>query len=379
MEDKATRDCVMGLWHHGACGQAALRRFLAAVHQGEALEAGFAHLIVPHLAAAAEREAAGWVALGQAALGRYRALGAEVLVLGERGYPPQMGSHRGAPPVLSYVGCPGLLSAAQIAVVGTRHPDAMGRSLGERVCRHLIEAGWVIVSGGALGIDALAHRLALSEGRPTVVVCGTGLDFRYPKRNADIYEACAGRGLIVSQFPLETAPRREIFPRRNATIAALARGSVVVQAPRGSGALHTARATLRLGRPLWVVAGPAFHWAYAGGLDLYGQPGVQVLRDTQDFPPGPAAEIDGANALCGQALLPLERPRGPARREVPVAMGRLERLLWQRLAQGEAVRDELLRLDGDHDGLCEALLGLELQGEVERQVGERYALRDSGA
>ena len=121
----------------------------------------------------------------------------------------------------------------------------------------LAARGWAVVSGGAYGIDAAAHRGALAGGGVTIAALAFGVDVAYPRGHADLFARLrAGGGVLVSEFPPGATPTKPRFLLRNRIIAALTRGTVVVEAAHRSGALNTAAAARRLGRPVLVVPGP---------------------------------------------------------------------------------------------------------------------------
>ncbi|MFO0651967.1 MAG: DNA-processing protein DprA [Polyangiales bacterium] len=168
-------------------------------------------------------------------------------------------------------GDPTALSAPLVAIVGTRDADPVGLALTRAMAAELARRDVRVLSGGALGIDAAAHRGALLGRGRTVVVLPSGLEHWYPKRHEALYkQVIAGGGALVSQFPPETPPTQWTFPRRNELVASLADVMVVVQAPIDSGALLAAECARRLGRR--VMAVPA-----APG-DRRGAGCVQLLR-----------------------------------------------------------------------------------------------------
>ena len=142
-----------------------------------------------------------------------------------------------------------------VAIVGTRAARLSSVERASRLAAGLVEGGVGILSGGALGVDTAAHEGALGGGGVTVAVLGSGLDRRYPERNAGLFDQVAARGAVVTSFAPGTPPLRPNFPRRNRVIAAWARTVVVVEAPLRSGALNTARQARELGTP--VLAMPA--------------------------------------------------------------------------------------------------------------------------
>ena len=143
-----------------------------------------------------------------------------------------------------------------VALVGARAADRAALDTAGRLARELAARGALVVSGGAIGVDAAAHRGALAAGGPTVAVLGTGVDVVYPARHRALFDAVVdGGGGLVSQFDHGAPPVPHHFVRRNAVIAGLADAVVVVAARSGSGSLHTARAAAALGRPVGAVAG----------------------------------------------------------------------------------------------------------------------------
>jgi DNA processing protein len=143
-----------------------------------------------------------------------------------------------------------------VAIIGTRDPDPLGVALASRIAADLAERGVSVISGGALGIDAGAHRGALLADGRTVVVMPAGLEHWYPRRHAALYRDVLSRGgALVSPFHPRTPPASWTFPRRNELLAAMADVVVVVQAPAASGALVCAEAALRLGRRVLAVPG----------------------------------------------------------------------------------------------------------------------------
>jgi DNA processing protein len=171
----------------------------------------------------------------------------------EPGYPAPL-AHIPAPPPLLYVkGNDRLLNRPVVAIVGSRQASAAGQSLARQIAGGLGEAGYVVASGLALGIDAAAHQAALDAG--TVAVLAGGIDSVYPPQNAGLYERIAERGCLISEQPPGLQPRGKDFPRRNRIISGLSLGVVVVEAARRSGSLITARTAAEQGREVFAVPG----------------------------------------------------------------------------------------------------------------------------
>jgi DNA processing protein len=146
--------------------------------------------------------------------------------------------------------------ARAVAVVGARAATAYGEHVAADLAHGLAEREWAVVSGGAYGIDAAAHRAVLSAGGPTVAVLACGVDRPYPVGNAAMFERIADAGLLVSEWPPGADPLRHRFLVRNRVIAALTAGTVVVEAAARSGATQTLGRALALGRRAMVVPGP---------------------------------------------------------------------------------------------------------------------------
>lgn len=169
-----------------------------------------------------------------------------------------------------------------MAIVGSRRPSPYGEAVAEQLALELARAGAVVVSGLALGIDAAAHRGALNAGGVTVAVMGTGVDVVYPASHAALAEAIvAGGGALVSQFADGTVPRRQNFPARNHTIAALSDVVVVVEAAEGSGALITADAALQLHKEVMAVPGSIFSPLSVGAHQLL-RDGAGLVQNSRD-------------------------------------------------------------------------------------------------
>jgi DNA processing protein len=170
-------------------------------------------------------------------------------------YPPLLRELWDPPAVLFYRGVLPNPEKPLAAVVGTRRPSGPGAAAAYDIGRALARGGVPVVSGLALGIDAMAHRGNLEGGGPTLAVLGSGLDRIYPAANRMLARRILETGgVLVSEYPPGTEPRKWHFPARNRIISGLARGVLIVEAPRSSGALITAQFALEQGRDLWVAS-----------------------------------------------------------------------------------------------------------------------------
>ncbi len=170
----------------------------------------------------------------------------------------------------------------RVAIVGSRRPSPYGEAVAEQLAADLARAGVVVVSGLALGCDAAAHRGALVGGGVTIAVMGTGIDIVYPAAHFRLAEEIvAAGGALVSQFPNGTSPRRQNFPARNVTLAALSDVVVVVEAVQGSGALITAEAALDLHKEVMAVPGSIFSPLSVGTHALI-RDGAGLVQNARD-------------------------------------------------------------------------------------------------
>ncbi|HZG57903.1 DNA-processing protein DprA [Paenibacillus sp.] len=187
----------------------------------------------------------------------YENAGVEPITYFDARYPPLLRHGIEKPPWVLY--CRGdvtLLQRNCAAVVGTRHPTAYGREVAEWFGAELAEAGVPVVSGLARGIDGYAHAGALRTTGATIAVLGNGLNLCYPPEHEALQRAIGKRGLVLSEYSWNAKPSKLTFPWRNRLIAGIARGTVVVEAARRSGSLHTAKCATNASRDIFAVPGP---------------------------------------------------------------------------------------------------------------------------
>ncbi|MBT4594559.1 DNA-protecting protein DprA, partial [bacterium] len=197
--------------------------------------------------------------------------GVHVVTLADAEYPQLLRNiHR--PPIVLYIKGAKLKETPSIAVVGTRRANHYARRALELVVPELAASGWSVVSGGAVGVDTVAHELAIECRGHTAVVLGSGLLRPYPSTNKKLFESVVARGgSVVSPFPLEARPEKGNFPARNRVVAGLAKSCLVVQAPGRSGALITASYALAENRDVYAVPGAVDDVLSQGCHDLIRQ------------------------------------------------------------------------------------------------------------
>ena len=343
--------------------------------------------VVPPTRAQAEAE----IAAGQR-------LGVRLIAMGEAEYPKSLQATETAPPLLALRGEGAALLRPGVAMVGSRNASAAGLALTERLARGLGEAGLVVVSGLARGIDARAHRAALPTG--TVAVLAGGHDRIYPDNHAGLVDEILERGgAVVAEMPMGWTPRGRDFPRRNRIISGLSYGTVVVEAARRSGSLITARFALEQGREVFAVPGSPLDPRAEGTNDLIRQ-GATLVAEVEHVLAVLAPLVSGGDPFAGEhfgtgrpdladqpdfwdeldldgTALPVPAPSldapDPAEPEDPLAR------LIAALSPTPVGTDELARSLGLPVRLVQTLLlDLELDGRIERHGSGAVSLTVRG-
>jgi len=279
-------------------------------------------------------------------------------------YPALLRAIPDAPVALWLSGDATALAAAQVAIVGSRQPTPTGREIAAEWAHALAASGLIVTSGLAIGIDAAAHRGALAAGGRTIAVCATGLDLTYPRAHASLATAIAAHGALVSEFAPGTAPRAGNFPRRNRILAALALGTLVVEAAERSGSLITARLAGEYGRVLFAIPG-SIRNPLARGCHALLRRGARLVESP--------AEVLAAlgQASPGAARAAAEYVQSDAPAGVP-ALDKAGEILLDALGFEPVDVDTLVTRTGfSAQTVSSMLLILELQGRVEPRAG-RY-------
>jgi DNA processing protein len=223
-----------------------------------------------------------WTRAVDAGLAEADRLGMVLRTWSGPGYPAALRHLHDPPPVLFLRGRAELLESPSITIVGARRATERAREVAARLGEGLARAGVCVASGLALGVDAAAHRGALSAGGSTLAVLGRGADAAYPPAHRRLFAEIVDRGLVLSEFLPGTPPLPHHFPRRNRVLAALAGAVVVVEAGDTSGALITVDHALDLGIEVWAVPGPIEVAACAGSNRLLAD-GARPLVSVADF------------------------------------------------------------------------------------------------
>ena len=310
-------------------------------------------------------------------------VGARMVCRGSPDYPACLAEISDPPPIIWVRGRLDILRRPMVALVGARNASSLGLRMARRLAQGLGEAGCVVVSGLARGIDTEAHQETLATG--TVGVVGGGVDVVYPRENSDLTAAMARSGAIVSEQPMGLAPQARHFPARNRIIAGLSLATVVVEAAAKSGSLITARTALDQGREVLAVPGHPFD-ARAGGCNLLIRDGARLVRGPEDvleaLPPltfSAQGELDlHAPDPVLQKVEEVRRDRAPTKPNLRIkgskpalrAAAALHRAILDRLSTAPLAEDQLVRdLNTSSEEVAPALTLLELDGEIERQAG----------
>ncbi|WP_396593082.1 DNA-processing protein DprA [Brevundimonas sp. R86498] len=288
----------------------------------------------------------------EAELAAGTAAGATLIVLGDPDYPPQLAALDPPPPLLWTRGNRSLLSREAVAVVGARIASAGGQRIARGLAAALGEAGFVVASGLARGIDTAAHQGALKTG--TVAVLGGGVDDVYPPDNAGLYEEIAEHGCVVSESPMGARAQARDFPRRNRIISGLSRGVIVVEAELRSGSLITARLAAEQGRDVFAVPGSPLDPRSKGPNELLRQGAIlcegiddvrrafETLRTLSEPPAAPpfdppSGDLDPAFLEQVAALLsPTPTPRDELARALDAPIGAVAAALLELSLVGRA-------------------------------------------
>jgi DNA processing protein len=299
----------------------------------------------------------------QARLAAWERSGFRLVCPGDAEWPTQLDDLGDARPIVLWLRGPADLRFAclrSVSVVGSRAASAYGTHVGTELGADLAGAGWTVISGGAFGIDASAHRGALAARGCTVAVLASGLTFGYPKGHGELFEAIARTGVMVSECPPDRAPTRPGFLVRNRVIAALSRGTVVVEAALRSGAINTARHAGELSRPVMAVPGPVTSQESAGCHELIRECGATCVTGARDVIEMVAALSESERESEGG---PARQPAVPASDLDPVTASVLQAVA-RRAGRGPATIATIAGVDLDTALRCLGLLAA--AGHVER-------------
>lgn len=297
------------------------------------------------------------------------AFGARLIGIGEPEYPSALRQIPGAPPLLTMKGNFELVHRPMVAMVGARNASINGSKFAAKISRDLGNAGYVIASGLARGIDASAHRASRETG--TLAALAGGLNQPYPEENKGLFEEiCAGDGLAITEMPFNWKPVARDFPRRNRLIAGVALGLLVVEAAKRSGSLISARRATEFGRIVFAVPGSPLDPRAAGTNSLI-QDGAILVTDAQDIIDtlSPMQNIKDINPL-------LIKEQDQIETDISVPDQTERAMILDSLSVSPVEIDDIIR----HTGMSAqtvylVLLELDLSAQLNRHTGGLVSLR----
>lgn len=280
----------------------------------------------------------------------------EFITLLDKNYPKLLKEIFSPPVVLYYKGNLKILNENTLAVVGSRKFTTYGKNATQKIVSGLAEAGYVIVSGMALGIDAFAHESALQAKGKTVAVLGRGPDAPYPATNAELFRRIVeSEGLIISEYMPGKPPLPQHFPARNRIISGVSKGTLIVEGNIKSGALITARDTLEQNRDVFAVPGPIFGESSSGTNQLL-KMGANLVTSAEDI-----------LEYYGHTIKPQKTKPKPS--------DDTEKAIFEALDEKERHVDIIIKESGLESQIVISTLTLmEIKGKVKNLGGMVYAL-----
>jgi len=288
-------------------------------------------------------------------------------------YPALLRRIDGPPAALFLDGDPGCLWQPQIAIIGSRNPTAGGLDHARDFTTTLARQGMTITSGLASGIDSAAHTACLDAGAQTIAVNGTGLDLVYPASSRAVAERVRSQGVMISELPLGSPPRRQHFPSRNRIISGLSLAVLVIEAGLNSGTLITARKAAEQGREVFALPG-SLHNPMAKGCHRLIREGARLVETTADI-------MQELGPVAAQLQMEIRQRLEPSPEAGKTTVGSKESLLddadysilWEVLGYDPMPVDTLVERSGlSAREVSSMLLLMELKGLVKKQGSGRY-------
>ncbi len=254
-----------------------------------------------------------------------------------------------------------------LGIVGSRKATQYGLNVADRFSYQLVQTGFTIVSGLARGIDTAAHQGALKGKGRTLAVLGSAIDQLYPPENAELADAIAKNGAVISEYPLGRQADRQTFPYRNRIISGLSMGVIVVEAGAKSGSLHTADAAMEQGRTVFAIPGRIDHPG-AKGPNLLIKNGAKLVDNVGDI-------LEEFELLIPKGAMAAPEKRPLARPEVPLSdeEKKLVEALWQESMDVDSLARSVAMTSAGISGL---LLGLEMKRVIKMLPGRIVELAD---
>ena len=289
---------------------------------------------------------------------RARQCGARPVAYGAPDYPKHLMEISDPPPCIWCIGNIDLLQRPLISIVGARNASSLGTRMARKLAKDLGEAGYVIVSGLARGVDAAAHHASMETG--TIAVMAGGVDVIYPSENAVLGQEIEEKGLRLSEIAMSVQPFARHFPRRNRIVSGLSQAVIVVEAAAKSGSLITARTALDQGRDVLAVPGHPYD-PRGSGCNMLIRDGATLIRGAGDV-------IEALAAPTAQQEQPSQR--APKQTSFTQRTAELHRQILDRLGPTPVPEDQLIRdLQGEAAVISPEISTLEVEGKLRREPG----------
>jgi DNA processing protein len=285
--------------------------------------------------------------------------GNNIVTMADSTYPPLLLQIETPPPLLFATGRLEVLQLPQIAIIGSRNCSVYGADTAALFAQRLAGAGLSICSGLAAGVDTAAHRATVSTDMPTLAVLGCGIDTIYPETNLKLASAIRERGALISEFPRNTSPKPDHFPRRNRIISGVSVGVVVIEAALRSGSLVTARLAMEQNREVFAVPG-SIKSAQSRGCHRLIREGAALVEEPEEV-------LEAINSLLGYQFSCMSRVSSA---ELPFSGTDLERQVLEKIAYDPVPFDVLLsRTSLPLQQLNSVLMQLELKMQILLRAG----------
>ncbi|MCM1001734.1 DNA-processing protein DprA [Wolbachia pipientis] len=297
-----------------------------------------------------------------------RKIGAKIIPACDPDYPDILRNIPGCPSVITALGDMSLLSREIIAIIGGRNSSVSGRNFASKLALDLSEAGFIVVSGLARGIDTAANSV-IYKNHPTIAVTASGIDVVYPRENSDLYKKITeDGGLVITELPFATKPKPQYFPQRNRIISGLSLGVTVIEASKSSGSLITANFALDQGREVFAVSGFPLDLRSSGSNYLI-KNGAKLIESADDI----IESIRFSLPPRQKSLFDVEHINQESGKQ-----GKLQQAKSVTVNHINSVPidiDELILTSGLPTNLAlMALLELELESKIERSPGNKVSI-----
>ncbi len=289
-------------------------------------------------------------------------LNLKIITHSDSEYPANL-KHIPDPPIVLYIkGEIKEQDNLSIAIIGSRRASFYGLSKAEEFAYELSRCGFTIVSGMARGIDTSAHKGALKAGGRTIAVMGSGFGHIYPQENKELREEIAQNGAVISEFPINTEPLKQNFPRRNRVISGLSCGVLVVEAARNSGALITADFALEQGREVFALPGKIDSSTAYGTNGLIKQ-GAKLVSSVEDI-------LEEFNISVIERTPPEKEPKSEPKKS---ALSNKETFLYNLISEQPVLLDEIAeKTEMNIQTLSDILLRLEMKKLIRQLPGKQF-------